>query len=217
MWPPCAGDVPRRGVRATAVRVSVGSLCRHELGGRHLPGPLGEQGHGALGEVAAVAGLPFVEPSMASDPNRHRVVPKPGDDTKNRSARCPSQPSPNTCAPRRSPSSSRCPQRRSAAGRRRACCPTSAPWAATDATPTPRSGPCWKPCPSHPRPASRAPRLTALAPLLSVASVVVRDRPLLDRDGVGPGTGDFVRARDNPGHCMTWANARKRLLTSAVN
>jgi hypothetical protein len=102
---------------------------------------------------------------MVSDPDRHRVVPKSGDESKNGRARCPRQPSPSTCAPRRSPSSSRCPQRRSAVGRRRVCCPTSAPWAATDATPTPRSGPCWKACPSHPRPASRAPRLTAPAPL----------------------------------------------------
>jgi hypothetical protein len=115
-----------------------------------------------------------VEHSMASDPDRHRVVSTRGGDSKNGRARCPRQPSPGTCAQRRSPSSSRCHQRRSAAGRRRACCPTSAPWAATDATPTSRSGPCWKPCPSHPRPASRAPRLTALAPLLSVALVVVR-------------------------------------------
>jgi hypothetical protein len=157
-----------------------------------------------------------VERSMASDPDRHRVVPPTGDDSKNGRARCPRQPSPGTCAQRRSPSSSRCPQRRSAAGRRRACCPTSGPWAATDATPTPRSGPCWKPCPSHPRLANRASRLTALAPLLSVASVVVRDRPLLDRDRVGPGTGDFVRARDNPGDRTSWANARKRLLSSTV-
>ena len=103
-----------------------------------------------------------VERSMASDPDRHRVVPTRGGDSKNGRACCPRQPSPGTCAQPRSPSSSRCPQRRSAAGRRRACCPTSAPWAATDATPTAKSGPCWKPCPSHPRPASRAPRLTAL-------------------------------------------------------
>jgi hypothetical protein len=27
---------------------------------------------------------------------------------------------------------------------------------------------------------------------------------------------DFLRARDNPGDRMTWANARKRLLTSTV-
>ena len=110
-----------------------------------------------------------VERSMASDSDRHRVVPTRGGDSKNGRARCPSQPSPGTCAQRRSPSSSRCHQRRSAAGPRRACCPTSGPWVATDATPTPRSGPCWKPCPSHPRPASRAPRLTAPRSLLSVA------------------------------------------------
>jgi ribonuclease BN (tRNA processing enzyme) len=42
------------------MRVSVGSLCRHELGGRHLLGRLGEEGHGALGEVAAVGHLPLV-------------------------------------------------------------------------------------------------------------------------------------------------------------
>jgi hypothetical protein len=116
-----------------------------------------------------------VEHSMASDPDRHRVVPKPGDDSTQGRARCPRQPSPGTYAPRRSPSSSRCPQRRSAAGPRRACCPTSAPWAATDATPTGRSGPCWKPCPSHPRPASpHASRLPAPPSLLSMASVAVR-------------------------------------------
>ena len=123
---------------------------------------------------------------MASGPDRHRVVPTGGRQQERR-ARCPSQPSPGTCAQRRSPSSSRCPQRRSAAGPRRACCPTSAPWAATDATPTPRSGPCWKPCPSHPWPASRASRLTAPTSLLSVASVAVRDRPPLDRGRGGPG------------------------------
>jgi len=27
---------------------------------------------------------------------------------------------------------------------------------------------------------------------------------------------DFLRARDNPGYCVTWANARKRLLTCVV-
>jgi hypothetical protein len=130
-----------------------------------------------------------VERSMASDPDRHRVVPTQGGDSKNGRARCPSQPSPGTCAPRRSLSSSRCPQRRSAAGRRRACCPTSAPWAATDATPTARSGCCWKPCPSHPRPASRTPRLTASVPLSSVASVVLLDHSPLNRNRVGPGHG----------------------------
>jgi hypothetical protein len=30
------------------------------------------------------------------------------------------------------------------------------------------------------------------------------------------GTADFLRARDNQGKRMTWANARKRLLTCAV-
>ena len=38
----------------------MGSLCRQELGWRHLLGRLGEQGHGAFGEVAAVADLPLV-------------------------------------------------------------------------------------------------------------------------------------------------------------
>jgi hypothetical protein len=28
--------------------------------------------------------------------------------------------------------------------------------------------------------------------------------------------GDVLRARDNPGYCVTWANARRRLLTCAV-
>jgi hypothetical protein len=120
--------------------------------------------------------------------------PPTGDDSKNGSARCPSQPSPGTCAPRRSPSFFMCHQRRSAAGRRRAGCPTSAPWAATDATPTGRSGPCWQPCPRHPRPASRAPRLTAPA---SVArwpfGIVLRSIGIMsDR-----GTADFFCARDN--------------------
>ena len=100
---------------------------------------------------------------MPSNPHRHRVVPRKGDDSNNGSACCPSQPSLATSALRRSPSSSRCHQRRSAAGPRRAGCPSSAPWAATVATPTPRSGPCWKPCPSYPRPASHAPRPTTPA------------------------------------------------------
>jgi hypothetical protein len=147
---------------------------------------------------------------MLSGPDRHRVVPTRGDDSKNGRARCPSQPSPGTCAQPRSPSSSRCPQRRSAAGRRRACCPTSGPWAATDATPTPRSGPCGQPCPSHPRPASRGSRLTAPGSLLSVASVVVGDRPPLDRDRVGPGTGDSVGARANRPLALAWRVRSRR-------
>jgi hypothetical protein len=170
--------------------------CMHRLGNQTAPG--------------CITSWPAcVEHSMASDPNRHRVSLNPGDHSKNGRARCPSQPSPGICAPRRSPSSSRCPQRRSAAGPRRACCPTSAPWVATDATPTPRSGPCGKPCPSHPRPGSRAPRLTAPAPLLSVASVVVRDRPLLDRDRVGPGHGRLrpcERAPAPGGDLRCWPN-----------
>jgi hypothetical protein len=125
---------------------------------------------GAKPHQGFIAGRPAcVERSIPSDPDRRSVVPQTGDDSKNGRSRCRRQPSPGTCAPGKSPSSSTCHQRRSAAGRRRACCPTSVPWAATDATPTRRSGPCWKPCPSPPRPASRAPRLTALAPLLSVA------------------------------------------------
>jgi hypothetical protein len=32
----------------------------------------------------------------------------------------------------------------------------------------------------------------------------------------GPSPGDFLRARDNPGYRVTWANARKRLLTCAI-
>jgi hypothetical protein len=100
-----------------------------------------------------------IERSIASDPDRRRVVPQTGDDdSRNGSARCQRQSSRDTCGPRRSPSFSMCHPRRSAVGPRRAGCPTSAPWAATDATPTPRSGPCWKPCPSHPRPASRQAR-----------------------------------------------------------
>jgi hypothetical protein len=82
-----------------------------------------------------------------------------------------------------------CHQRRSAAGRRRAGCPTSAPWAATDATPTGRSGPCWKPCPSHPRSASHAPRPTAPASLLSVArrpfGIVLRSIGVVSDPGHG--------------------------------
>jgi hypothetical protein len=53
------GDVPRRGVRV-AMRVGVGSRCREELGGGHLLGGCGTQGHGGLREVAAVADLPLV-------------------------------------------------------------------------------------------------------------------------------------------------------------
>jgi excisionase family DNA binding protein len=35
---------------------------------------------------------------MASDPDRHRVVPTQGGDSKNGRACCPRQPSPGTCA-----------------------------------------------------------------------------------------------------------------------
>jgi hypothetical protein len=128
-----------------------------------------------------------VEPWMPSDRDGRRVPPN-GDDSKNGSECCPSQPSPATSAPRRSPNSSRCHQRRSAAGRRRAGCPSSAPWAATVATPTPRSGPCWKPCPSYPRPASRAPRPTTPAsPLTWLGG---RSESSSARSGrVGPGHG----------------------------
>jgi excisionase family DNA binding protein len=63
------------------------------------------------------------------------------------------------------------------------------------------SGPCWKPCPSHPRPASRASRLTAPAPLLSVASMVVLDPSPLDRNRSEScrirDTGDLVCARQS--------------------
>ena len=59
-------------------------------------------------------------------------------------------------------------------------------WAAIDATPTGRSGPCWKPLSEPSLPASRAPRLTASAPLLSVASVVLLDRSPLNRNRIGP-------------------------------
>jgi hypothetical protein len=125
------------------------------------------------------------------------------DDSKTGRARCSSQPSPGTCAPAKSPSFSMCHQRRSAAGHRRAGCPTSAPWAATDATPTPRSGPCWRPCPSHPRPTSRAPRLTTAASLLSVArwpfGIALRSIGVVSNRG----TADFLRARENRGGRMT--------------
>jgi hypothetical protein len=58
-WP--EGDVPRRGCKSVSPCGSAsGSLCRHELGWRHLLGGWGEQGHGAFGEVAPVADLPFV-------------------------------------------------------------------------------------------------------------------------------------------------------------
>jgi hypothetical protein len=33
----------------------------------------------------------------------------------------------------------------------------------------------------------------------------------------GPGSGDFLRARDNPGEQVTWANAPNCLLTCAVD
>ena len=113
---------------------------------------------------------------MPSNPHRHRVVPRTGDDSNNGSACCPSQPSLATSAPRRSPSSSSCHQRRSAAGPRRAGCPSSAPWAVTDATPTPTSEPCWKPSPNYPWPANHAPHPTTPAPPLT-CSVAIRDRP----------------------------------------
>ena len=142
---------PLRWVASEAPAANNGRLVN--VHGCHQPGSQAAPG--------CIARRPAcVERSMASDPDRHRVVPTQGGDSKNGRARWPRQPSPGTCAQRRSPSSSRCHQRRSAAGRRRACCPTSAPWAATDATPTPRSGLCWKPCPSHPRPARGC--LTAL-------------------------------------------------------
>jgi hypothetical protein len=109
-----------------------------------------------------------------------------------------------------------CHQRRSAGGRRRAGCPTSAPWAATDATPTGRSGPCWKPCPSHPRPASRAPRLTA--PGTSVVARWPFGIVLRSIGGrVGPrSTADFLRARENPGGRMTCAVGRRELLSCGL-
>ena len=100
--------------------------------------------------------------------------------------------------------------RRSAAGPRRACCPTSAPWAATDATPTGRSGPCGKPCPSHPRPAS--PRVSPPGPAITVvhgfggrSGIVLRSIGIVsDRD-----TGDSVRARANRPLALAW-RARSR-------
>jgi hypothetical protein len=157
-----------------------------------------------------------VERSIPSDPDRRRVVPQTGDDTRNGSARCQRQSSRDTCGPRRSPSFSMCHQRRSAGGRRRAGCPTSAPWAATDATPTGRSGPCWKPCPSHPRPASRAPRLTA--PGTSVVARWPFGIVLRSIGGrVGPrSTADFLRARENPGGRMTCAVGRRELLSCGL-
>jgi hypothetical protein len=134
-----------------------------------------------------------VERSMASDPDRRSVVPPNGGRQQERGrARCPSQPSPGTCAPRRSPSFSMCHQRRSVAGRRRVGCPSSVPWAATDATPTPRSGPCWKPCPSYPQSANRPPRLTAPAPLLCVCCAW-----LGGRSGSSAGSGS-CRTRARP-------------------
>ena len=55
------GDVPRCGVRAECRAGSaLVSLCRHELGGRHLLGRSREERHGAFREVAAVADLPLV-------------------------------------------------------------------------------------------------------------------------------------------------------------
>jgi hypothetical protein len=92
-----------------------------------------------------------VERWMASTHQRRRVVPHAGDTRQERRARCQRQPSRDTSVPRRSLNSCMCPQKRSVAGRRRAGCPISVPWVATDATPTPRSGRCWKPCPGHPR------------------------------------------------------------------
>jgi hypothetical protein len=49
---------------------------------------------------------------------------------------------------------------------------------------------------------------------------LVTAQALLDHCGTEPARtkllGDFLRARDNPGHRTTWRNARKRLLTWAV-
>jgi hypothetical protein len=172
---------------------------------------------GSHAAPGCIAGRPAcVEPSMASAPDGRSVVPHMGDTWQERSARCQRQPSQATCVQRRSPSSFMYHQRRSVAGRRRAGCPSSAPWAATDATPTGRSGPCWKPSPSHPRPASHAPRLTARHHCRSWLGS--RSGSSSARSGscrIG-GTADFLCARDNPGHRTTRGNARKRLLTWAV-
>ena len=176
--------------RCRAGATAAGGLRRSRSGPPTSDWVSVHEGHrpGAEPHQGCIAGRPAcVERSIPSDPDRRSVVPQTGDNRKNGRSRCRRQPSPSTCAPRKSPSSSTCHQRRSAAGRRRACCPTSVPWAATDATPTGRSGPCWKPCPSLPRPASRAPRLTApwrrCCPWLGGRS----DRPPLDRDGLEPG------------------------------
>jgi hypothetical protein len=169
--------------RCRAGATAAGGLRRSRSGPATSDWVNVHEGHrpGAKPHQGCIAGRPAcVERSIPSDPDRRSVVPQTGNNRKNGRSRCPRQASPGTYAPRKSPSSSRCHQRRSAAGRRRACCPTSGPWAATDATPTRRSGLCWKPCPSPPGPASRAPRLTALAPLcpwLGSRS----DHPPLDR------------------------------------
>jgi hypothetical protein len=89
---------------------------------------------------------------MASDPDRHGVVPRIGDDPKDGRARCPSHPSPGTGAPPRSPSSSRCPKDGQPLG----------PGGHAGLGPHPGRPPTLpdreiralrEPCPSHPQPA----------------------------------------------------------------
>jgi hypothetical protein len=176
------------------------NACRPARRWRYTPIAYSTSTNVPAGSQAAPGCIPrrpaCVERSIPSDPDRRRVVPQTGDDSRNGSARCQRQSSRDTCGPRRSPSFSMCHPRRSAVGPRRAGCPTSAPWVATDATPTPRSGPCWKPCPSPPRSTSRSPHgRHHCCPWLGGRS----DRPPLEWGRAKPGHGATFSVREGAG------------------
>jgi hypothetical protein len=109
-----------------------------------------------LGSQAASGRIPrwpaWVEPRWHPTPTGIGSSPI-GDDPKNGRARCPSQPSPGTCAPPRSPSSSRCPKDGQPLGPGgHAGLGPHPGWPPT--LPRPGDpGPAGKPCPSHPQPA----------------------------------------------------------------
>jgi hypothetical protein len=53
-------------------------------------------------------------------------------------------------------------------------------------------------------------------PLATVGDCCCPRATVAARTQRGPGSGDFLRARDNQGDHATWANARERLLTCAL-
>jgi hypothetical protein len=126
-----------------------------------------------------------VERSMASDPDRRSVVPPERGTTARTGESALPQPTESRYLRTAQVAellhvSPKTVSRWAQEGR----LPFFVPWAATDATPTPRSGPCWKPCPSYPQSANSPPRLTARHTVVR-GSVAVRDPPL-DRSRVGP-------------------------------